>query len=180
MGFCLGCRVNTGDQWRERNVRHHGHGDREEEERGKREEPRKPGHEAVAEREDTAEEGEHLEEEGQQEEDPGEAPHVPVVVARCAIAVLADEVGWGIGGVGSPGEAERQGRVGAAAVCVVKPADLEVGPLRDVSGALDAGRVGAEEVGLSQGRRVGDAREDDEPEEELGAGEEEERQRRQG
>jgi hypothetical protein len=46
--------------------------------------------------------------------------------------------------------------------------------LGDGAGALDAGGVGAEKVGLSEGRGVGYAREDDEPEEDEGAGEEEE------
>jgi hypothetical protein len=62
--------------------------------------------------------------------------------------------------VAIPGGAERNGGVGIAAVLVVEAAYEEICPLRDVLGACDAAGVGAEVVGLSEGRRIGDAGED--------------------
>jgi hypothetical protein len=85
----------------------------------------------------------------------------------------ADERRRGVLGVrAGPGGAEGQrGRRGAA-VEVGRAADAEVGPLRDVARARDAGGVGAEEVGRGERGGGGDAGEDDEPEEDEGAGEE--------
>lgn len=92
--------------------------------------------------------------------------------------MAADELGRGAAGVARPGITERKCRARGAAVGVVETTSLEVGPLRDRPGALDAGRVGAEEVGLAERRGVCDAGEDDKPQEDKGAGEQ--KQRRKG
>lgn len=79
----------------------------------------------------------------------------------------ADQVSGRIVRVGRPGSfAEGRGRAGVAAVKIVKAAVAEVGPLGAGAGTGDAGGVGAEEVDVIEGCVVGDASEDDEPEEE--------------
>ena len=72
--------------------------------------------------------------------------------------------------IGSPRITQRQTGARRAAVGVVESADLEVGPLGDGAGTLDARGGRAQEVGLAEGGGVGYAGEDDEPEEEEGAG----------
>ena len=120
------------------------------------------------------EEGERLEEEGDEEKGPAEAPHVVVVERGGVAAVAADEAGGDAAGPAVPGLAEGRGGTGVAAVVVVAAAEEEVGPLGHVAGAGDARGVGAEEVGLAERGAIGDAGEDDEPEEHEGGGVEEE------
>ena len=113
-----------------------------------------------------SEEGQGHEEEGHEDEDPGEPPHVVVVEARGVAAVAPDEAVRGVVGAAVPGLAKGGSRTGRAAVIVVAAAEVEVGPLGDVAGAGDAGGVGAQEVDVVQRGAVGDARENDEPQQE--------------
>lgn len=149
-------------------------GDGVEEQRDAGDDEGDGGAEAAAAGEEAREEGEHLEEEGDQDEDPAEAPHVEVVVRGGAAAVATAQVVGDVAGVGGPGPAQGEAGLGARAVLVVVAADVEVGPLRVGARAGDAVGVGAQEVRLVEGRRVGHAREDDEEEEEDGGGEHDE------
>ena len=73
-----------------------------------------------------------------------------------------------------PGLAKRRRGPRLAAVGILLAAHVKVSPAGDIAGAGDAAGVGLEEVGLVEGRAVGDAGEDEEEEEEEGGGGEEE------
>lgn len=79
-----------------------------------------------------------------------------------------------MGGVAVPGMAKGEGGLGLATVLVARAADVEVGPLANVVGAVDARCIGLKKVRLVERGAVGDAGEDDEEEEEEGCGHEDE------
>lgn len=118
---------------------------------------------------ESREPGEGLEEQGYENEHPAEAPHVVVVVRGGVVGMAADEVAGGVSRIASPGFAKGRASASLAAILIVATAEEEVGPLGYVAGAGDAGRVSAQEVDLVNGCVVGDAGQDDEPEEEEGA-----------
>jgi hypothetical protein len=149
-------------------------GNRVEEEGSKGDEAGDGGAQTTAAGEEAGEEGQGLEEEGDDEEDPAEAPQVVVVVRGRVAAIAADKRARGFRRAAVPGLAEGGRGVRTAAVLVAVAAEVEVGPLRDGTGAGDAVGVGPEEVGFVEGRVAGDAREDDEPQEQEGAREEDE------
>lgn len=122
------------------------------------------GAQTTAAGEEAAEEGEGAEEEGEDEEDPAEAGEQVELVVGARVG--AGDARGDVGGVAVPGVAEGEGGLGLAAVGVAFTADVEVGPLGDAVGAVNARRVGLEEVSLAKGRDGGDAGEDDEEEEE--------------
>lgn len=185
----------------EGDIRHEDRRQRPEDERQRGEHGRDEGADAAAAGEEAGEEGDNGEEEGDEEPDPAEAPHI-VVVARggvaavgaaavsylnCLVYQVATRGRQQEKGQDSPSQAirrliripaprlaKRRRRPRLPAVPVVLPAEVQVGPLRGVARALDAARVGLEEVRLCEGRAVGDAREDDEEGEDDGEGEEEE------
>lgn len=114
---------------------------------------------------EAAEEGEGAKEEGEQEKDPAEAGEQVKLVVGARVG--AGNARGDVGGVAVPGMAKGQGGLGLAAIGVTLAADVEVGPLGDaVVGAVNARRVGLEEVGLAEGGDGGYAGEDDEEEEE--------------
>lgn len=162
-----------GSKW-DRYARRQGHGDGKAQQGEARDKVRNGGAQAAAAGEEAGEEGERLEEEGEEQEDPAEAPQVVEAGRGGAAAEAADELRGRVGGAAVPGEAEGGRGAGAAAVAVVRAADVEVGPLGDVAGAADAAGRGLQEVGPVEGRRVGDAGEDDEEEHDEGAGEQHE------
>lgn len=122
--------------------------------------------EATAAGEKAAKEGEGAEEEGEQEEDPAEAREQEELVVGARVA--ASNAGGDVLGVLVPGVAKGHGGRSTAAVRVALAADVEVGPLANVIGAIDALGVGLEEVGLVEGGAVGNTGEDDEEEEQKG------------
>jgi hypothetical protein len=156
----------------ELNLRHESDGQSEEEEGDGRDEGGNGSAQTAAAGEEAGKEGQGLEEEGDDEEDPAEAPHVVVVEGRGVAAVGTVERRRDVGGASIPSLAKRRCGARAAAVVVVPTAEVEVGPLGLGAGASDARRVGPEEVGLVEGRNVGDAGQNDEPQEEERAGKE--------
>lgn len=153
-------------RWKGGYARHERRSERVEEEGDGAGETADGGTETSAAGQEGSEEGQGHEEEGHEDEDPGEPPHVVVVEARGVAAVAPDEAVRCIVRAAVPGLTEGRSRTGRAAVIVVAAAEVEVGPLGDVAGASDAGGVGAQEVDVVQGSGVGNAREDDEPQQE--------------
>jgi hypothetical protein len=158
----------------ERNVRHQSNSNRQKHPRHQRNQASKRRPQPAAEGQKPGKPSHHLKKQRQQEKNPPKPPHIPIKETRRVASIPPDQIRRHTPCITGPGITQRQRRAGRAAVGVVVAADAEVGPLGDGAGALDAGGVGAEEVGLSEGRGVGYAREDDEPEEDEGAGEEEE------
>lgn len=94
--------------------------------------------------------------------DPAEAPHVVVVHGGGAVAEVANDVGRDAAGTSGPSPADRRCRPGTTAVDIAGAADVEVGPLGGVAGALDALSLGFEEEGVVEGDGVDNAGEEDE------------------
>lgn len=138
------------------------------------------GAEAAAAGKQAGEEGEDLEEEGDEEEDPAKAPKVEVGLGGGVVAVGAFKSAGDVGGVAIPGLAKGRRRTSDAAVIVVLTAEEEVGPLGDVASAGNARGVGAQEVDEVERNAVGQAGENDEPEQEKGASKQDEPDNAQG
>lgn len=155
-------------------IRHQGHGNAGAEKRTHGEECRDGGTQTSAASQEAREEGARLKEQSDEEEDPAKPPEVVILLGGGVIAAAADERAGRVLGVRVPGLAKGGRGTGLAAVVVALAAEVKVGPLGDVAGAGDAAGVGAEEVDLVEGRGVFYAGEDEEPEEEEGAGHEDE------
>lgn len=123
-------------------ARHESHGNREEHKRHHSDDAANARAQTAAAGDEAREEGADLEEKRKKEEDPAEAPHVVVVVRGGVAAVLANERARGTHSVGGPDLTKGHGRVGAAALLVVRATGIQVRPLGDVVGAGYAGRVG--------------------------------------
>lgn len=154
------------------NVRHEGCGEGQEEHGNHGDEGGNGSAQTATAGKEAGEEGEDLEEQGDEEEDPAEAPQV-VHLLGGAVVGAADVARHAVG-IAVPGGAEGRRGVGAAAVLVALAAHVEVGPLGDIAGAVDARGVGAQEVGVVERRGRGHAREDDEEEQDQGAGHQDE------
>lgn len=152
------------------NIRHERHGNRREEQSNQRGESRDGRAQTSTTGQETGEEGENLEEEGDKDEDPAESPHVEELGRRGVVAVATDELVRSVAGIRAPSTTKGGRGTSLAAVPVTFAAKVEVGPLSNVASASDTACVGAQEVGLLERRRVGDARQDNEEEEEDGDG----------
>lgn len=112
---------------------------------------------------ETSEERDDAKEEREDDEDPGEARQQVKVVAGTVVAT--GKAFRDIGGILVPGGAKRKSWMCLAAVVVVVAANKEVGPLANISCAINARCVGAQEISLVERRAVCDTRKDDEEEE---------------
>ena len=153
-----------------RNIRHQRHSNRKTHERRHGQQPRHSTPNPAAQRQHPKQKHQALKKQGDQEENPSKPPHIPIAITRRPPAITPNQLLRRTRRISRPRIPERQAGAGGAAVGVVQPADLEVGPLGDGAGALDARGGRAQEIGLAEGGRVGHTREDDEPEEDEGAG----------
>lgn len=143
-------------------IRHQRHCERREEKSDEGDEARDGSAQAATTGKEAGEEGQDLKEEGDKNEDPGEPPHVEELGRRGVAAMAADKLRGRIVGARVPGTTKGRCRMGAATVLVVGSAEVEICPLSGGARTRDALGIGAQEVGLVEGRRVGDAGKNDE------------------
>lgn len=141
---------------------HQRHCDRGEEKSDEGDEARDGSAQAATTGKKAGEESQDLKEEGNENKDPGEPPQVEVLSRRGVAAMAADKLRGRIVGVRVPGATKGRCRTGTATVLVVGSAEVEICPLSGGARTSDALGIGAQEVGLFEGRRVGDAGKDDE------------------
>lgn len=140
-----------------------GHGERVPEPGDDTHEKSKDGAPTATASNQSAKESNVNEEKDKDEKDPSKSPHHKVMKGRRVVIPLAAQPRRHVLSVRCPGSSKRLGAIGMT-VAVLVAADAEVGPLGDFAGARYVAGVGAEEVGVLQGRAAGDAAEDDEPE----------------
>lgn len=155
-------------------IRHQGHCNRGAQQSQAREASRDGSAKTATASEETGKEGDRLKEEGDEDKHPSETPEQKVLGRGAVTITAADQRVRCTGGVRAPGATDGGSRTSTAAILVSSTADVEKGPLGDVAGAGNVACVGAEEVGLVEGRGVVKARENNKPEEEEGRGEENE------
>lgn len=144
---------------------HERHGDCREKEGDRGGETRNGRAQTSAASEEAGEEGENLKEEGDEDEDPAKSPQVPKLVGGGVAAFSTDKLMRRIVGIRAPCLSKGGCGTSFSAVLVAFAAEVKVGPLGNVAGARDATGVGAQEIRLLEGRRVRDAGENDEEEE---------------
>lgn len=123
---------------------------------------------ATAAGKEAGEEGDDAKEEREDDEDPGEARQQEELVVGAIVGAGEAFGDLRFGGVAGPGGAKGKSGMRTAAVLVVVTANEKVGPLANISCAVNAGCVGAQEISLVERRCVGDTRKDDEEEEQQG------------